>query len=48
LNPNPPVRAMFFDPLDCLGLAVKLHALKRPIGEAPSRVVFFAFHVFSG
>jgi hypothetical protein len=28
LNPNSPVGAMFFDPLDGIGLAVKLHALK--------------------
>ena len=28
LNPNPPVGAMFFDTLDGIGLAVKLHALK--------------------
>jgi len=28
LNPNASVRSMFFDPLDCLGFAVKLHALK--------------------
>ena len=35
---------MFFDPLDGIGLAVKFHALKRPIGKAPRCVVFFAFH----
>jgi hypothetical protein len=28
LNPNSPVGAMFFDPLDGLGFAVKFHALK--------------------
>jgi hypothetical protein len=44
LNPDASVRSMFFDPLDCLGFAVKFHALKRPIGEASRCVVFFAFH----
>jgi len=28
LNPNASVRAMFFDPLDGISLAVKFHALK--------------------
>jgi hypothetical protein len=28
LNPNPPVRAVFFDPLNCLGFAVKFQAFK--------------------
>jgi hypothetical protein len=44
LNPNASVRSMFFDPLDGIGFAVKFHALKLPIGEAPCRVIFFAFH----
>jgi hypothetical protein len=28
LNPNAPVRPMFFDPLDGIRLAVKLHTFK--------------------
>jgi hypothetical protein len=28
LNPNPPVRAVLFNPLDGLSFAVKFHALK--------------------